>query len=196
MDRTATGQGTVTSAGRLEAALDFARRAHEGQRRKQDGRPFIEHPIAVEEVLAARGFDDPVLAAAYLHDTVEKTGTDPAEIEREFGPEVARLVAALSEDAAIEGYAERKRALRGQALAAGRTAAIVYTADRLCNLRDWRGLSESERRGAAERLGTTLEERILLWGEDLEDLHELDPQLPFLEEVELELRALRSERRA
>ncbi|MGZ5337377.1 MAG: hypothetical protein ACXWDT_04980, partial [Solirubrobacterales bacterium] len=92
-----------------------------------------------------------------------------------------------------EAYAERKRRLRAEALAAGRASAIVYAADRLCNLRDWRALNEEGRRGAAERLQTTLEERIGLWGEDVQALTELDRELPFLEEVEVELRALRAE---
>jgi guanosine-3',5'-bis(diphosphate) 3'-pyrophosphohydrolase len=193
LDQIATQHGSASRAGQLDAALRFARDAHQGQLRKQDGRPFIEHPIAVEELLAERGFNGTLLVAAYLHDTVEKTDVELTEIDRLFGPDVAQIVEALSEDASIEAYAERKRRLRADALAAGRASAIVYAADRLCNLRDWRALNEEGRRGAAERLQTTLEERVRLWGEDVEALTELDRELPFLEEVEVELRALRGE---
>lgn len=192
MDQTATRDGTATGTGQLDAALDLARQAHEGQRRKQNGHPFIEHPVAVEGLLAARGVDDSTLIAAYLHDTVEKTDIELAEVERRFGPEVAQIVEALSEDTAIEAYAERKRALRAKALAGGRAATIVYAADRLCNLRDWRALSAAERSAAAERLHTTLDERLRLWGEDLDALNALDGEVPFLEEVEVELRALQA----
>lgn len=195
MERTATRSSGVPGSGhRLDAALDFARRAHAGQLRKQNGRPFIEHPIAIAELLAERSPEGSTLiAAAYLHDTVEKTDVEVTEVEREFGSEVAGIVAALSEDPALDGYAARKRALRSQALSGGDEAAILYAADRLGNLRDWRELSSAQRRKAAERLGTTLEERLRLWGEDLEALTELDAELPFLEQVELELRALRAE---
>ena len=192
MDQIATQRGSRSGAGQLDAALDFARDAHQGQLRKQNGRPYIEHPVAVEELLAARGFNGTLLVAAYLHDTVEKTEVELTEIERRFGSEVAEIVASLSEDDSIATYAERKRHLRAQALAAGREATIVYAADRLCNLRDWHELNAEERHAAAERLDTTYDERVLLWGEDLEALTELDSEPPFLEDVELELRALRS----
>jgi (p)ppGpp synthase/HD superfamily hydrolase len=192
MEQTATQHGTATGTGQLDAALDFARSAHDGQRRKQNGHPFIEHPVAVEGLLAAHGFNGNTLVAAYLHDTVEKTDTGLEQIERRFGPEIAQIVDSLSEDASIRGYAERKRVLRGKALAGGHEATIVYAADRLCNLRDWRALNDDERRLAAERLETTLEERLRLWGEDVEALHDLGGEVPFLEEVEVELRALRA----
>jgi len=131
MDRTATPQVTEHATGRLDAALGFAQRAHDGQRRNQNAQPFIEHPIAVEALLAERGFGEQILIAGYLHDTVEKTDTQVAEIERSFGAEVAQIVEALSEDIAIQPYAERKRALRTKALGGGRDATIVYAADRL-----------------------------------------------------------------
>jgi (p)ppGpp synthase/HD superfamily hydrolase len=192
LDQIATHHGSTRGAGQLDAALRFARDAHQGQLRKQNGRPFIEHPVAVEELLADHGFNGTLLVAAYLHDTVEKTDVELPEIERRFGGEVAEIVASLSEDDSIEAYADRKRLLRAQALAAGRAAAIVYVADRLCNLRDWRELDDDERHAAAERLNTTYDERMMLWGEDLAALNELDSKLPFLEDVELELRALQA----
>ncbi len=192
-ERTATRSERSGAELRLDAALQFARRAHAGQLRKQNGRPFIEHPIAVAELLSQIGIDGPVLIAAYLHDTVEKTDVELGEIEREFGSGVAEIVAVLSEETEIDGYAARKRALRAQALAAGDDAAILYAADRLANLSDWRELSPENRLRAAERLGTTFEERLRLWGEDLEALSMLEADLPFVEEVEVELRALRAE---
>ncbi len=174
----------------VEMALEFASSAHEGQRRKQTGRPFIEHPIAVARLIADRGYDGPVLAAAYLHDVTEKTEVGPEEIGERFGPEVGTLVAALTEDGSDGSYRERKRGLRAQVLAAGRPATVIYAADRVANLGDWIGLPPDARQACAARLGTTLPERLLLWGEDLEELSALDPELPFLDEIELELGAI------
>ena len=176
----------------LEAAFQFAREAHAGQHRKQTGRPYIEHPIAVMELLLGTDLEDDVLVAAYLHDVIEKTDTDPHEIEVRFGAGVTAIVAALTEDESLDSYAERKRALRRKALAAGPSAVTVYTADRLANIRDWVGLNDEQRSTAADRLGTSFDERMMLWQEDLEALSELSPGPPLLAEIEIELRALRA----
>jgi hypothetical protein len=62
-------------------------------------------------------------------------------------------------------------------------------------MRDWRKVAPEDRRACGERLGTTLEERLELWQEDLEELHETGPDVPFLAEIETELAALRAEAR-
>jgi (p)ppGpp synthase/HD superfamily hydrolase len=134
-----------------------------------------------------------VLAAAYLHDVVEKTQVEHPEIRERFGPEVGDVVEALTDDASIDAYGDRKRALRRQVLAAGHGAALIYAADRLANMRDWRTVAAEDRDDCAGRLGTNLTERLELWDEDLEELTAYEPSLPFLGEIEIELRALRSE---
>ncbi len=178
------------------SALRFARRVHLGQYRKQTGEQFVEHPIAVAELLSDSGYDGPLIAAAYLHDTVEKTDVELDEIRERFGPSVATLVDRLSEDPEIVPYGERKRALRRRIIESGRNPVIIYAADRVANMRDWRKVAPEDRPAVGERLGTTLDERLLLWSEDVEELHDLDPQTPFLSEIEAELGALRSETKA
>jgi GTP diphosphokinase / guanosine-3',5'-bis(diphosphate) 3'-diphosphatase len=175
------------------AALRFARRVHLGQYRKQTGEQFVEHPIAVANLLTDAGYDGPLIAAAYLHDAVEKTDVELDEIRERFGPTVAELVDCLSENDEIPGYAERKRALRRDILGAGDDAVIIYAADRVSNMRDWRRVPPERRPACGERLGTTLEERLELWEEDVDELHALDPETPFLQEMEAELGALRAE---
>ncbi len=177
----------------LQEALEFARRAHAGQHRRQNGRPFIEHPVAVVDLLAEREQSDEVLAAGYLHDTVEKCeSVSLSDLQARFGPAVAVIVDALTEEPGIEGYDERKRALRDRALSSGQEAAVVYAADRLANMRDWQALKDAERPKAAARLGTTFESRLQLWDEDLLALTAHDEQLPFLAEIEIALSDLRS----
>jgi GTP diphosphokinase / guanosine-3',5'-bis(diphosphate) 3'-diphosphatase len=177
------------------AALRFARRVHLGQYRKQTGEQFVQHPIAVARLLSESGYDGPVIAAAYLHDVVEKTDVELDEIRERFGPAVAELVDSLSENEEIPGYAERKRALRSRILATGGDAVTIYAADRVANMRDWRKVPPEDRRACGERLGTTLEERFELWGEDLDELHEIGPDTPFMAEIETELDSLRAEAR-
>jgi (p)ppGpp synthase/HD superfamily hydrolase len=175
------------------AALRFARRVHLGQYRKQTGEQYVEHPIAVARLMMDAGYDGPMIAAAYLHDTVEKTGVEIDEIRERFGPDVAGLVDCLSEDPEIDDYAERKRALRARILRAGGDPVVIYAADRVANMRDWRKVPPGDRVSVGKRLGTSFEERLLLWREDLEELHQLDPATIFLAEIEDELRALRAE---
>jgi len=175
------------------SALRFARRVHLGQYRKQTGEQFVEHPIAVARLLEDSGYDGSLIAAAYLHDVVEKTDVSLDEIRERFGPTVADLVDRLSEDPDIEGYAVRKRALREGIIESGGDPLVIYAADRVANMRDWHKVAPEDRPACGERLGTTLDERLELWTEDLEDLHHHDPQTPFLGEIESELSALKAE---
>jgi (p)ppGpp synthase/HD superfamily hydrolase len=175
------------------AALRFARRVHLGQHRKQTYEQFVEHPIAVARLVSEAGFDGPILAASYLHDVLEKTSVEAPEIHERFGPEVGEMVEALTDDPALTAYGARKRALRRQVLAGSRNAVLIYAADRVANMRDWRTVAPGEREACAGRLGTELHERLTLWDEDLNDLTGYDPELLFLAEIEIELRALRAE---
>ena len=77
-----------------EQARRYATRAHAeaGQRRKYTDEPYIVHPAAVAELVRSVSADDALLAAAWLHDTVEDTATTLADIESHFGSRVAQLV--------------------------------------------------------------------------------------------------------
>jgi (p)ppGpp synthase/HD superfamily hydrolase len=195
MTEVSTPPQTRTESDLATSALRFARRVHLGQYRKQTGEQFVEHPIAVANLLEESGYDGSLIAAAYLHDVVEKTDVELDEIRERFGPAVADLVDRLSEDPGIDGYAERKRALRRGILESGGDPVVIYAADRVANMRDWHRVAPEDRPACGKRLGTTLEERLELWTEDLEELHDRDPQTPFLGEIETELTALRAESR-
>lgn len=123
---------------RLIQALDFAASKHRDQRRKDAAAsPYINHPIALANVLANEAGidDDRVLIAAILHDTVEDTETTEQELAREFGQEVAGIVLEVSDDKALPAV-ERKRLQIEQAAALSRRAKLVKLADKICNLRD------------------------------------------------------------
>jgi len=196
MGTTGTGAGQARSAERGElpsSALAFARRVHLGQHRKQDDAQYVEHPIAVAGIVRAEaGNKGTLIAAAYLHDVVEKTPVSTPEIAERFGPEIGEIVGALSEDPGLAGYAERKRELRARALGSGDGAALIYAADRIANVRDWLGVDPTAREDVAERLGTSLEERLALWDEDLAAISATLDGLSFLAELELGLRELRA----
>jgi (p)ppGpp synthase/HD superfamily hydrolase len=193
MANTSTGLQSRTDSDLATTALRFARRVHLGQHRKQTHEQFVEHPIAVANLLSDAGLNGSIVAAAYLHDVVEKTEVEPAEIRQRFGSAVAGVVDALSEDASLEDYAERKRALRRRVTDSSREAVLIYAADRVANMRDWRKVAPEERDEFGRRLGTTFQVRLYFWTEDLEELSEYDPDLPFLAEIEIELSALRAD---
>ena len=118
-------------------AADFAARRHAGQRRKGvAGEPYVNHLIEVATLLAeATGGGDAVLvAAALLHDTLEDTATEYEELEARFGPEIAALVAAVTDDKSLP-KAERKRRQIESAPAATPRAKLLKIADKTSNVR-------------------------------------------------------------
>jgi len=80
---------------RIIKAYEFGALAHAGQTRLS-GEPYISHPVAVARSLAEMRLDPQTIAAAILHDVVEDTDVSIAEIEKEFGVEVATLVDGVS----------------------------------------------------------------------------------------------------
>ena len=128
----------VAGLPKTQAALAFAERRHAGQQRNFDGAPFIEHPREVASLLYYTGAPDHVIAAGALHDVIEKTPADAAELRSRFGPRVTTLVLALSEDVRIADYEARKTALRDQVAAAGEEALTVFAADKVSKARELR----------------------------------------------------------
>lgn len=119
-------------------ALAFAAHKHRDQRRKDpQASPYINHPIALANVLRNEGgIDDAdTLCAALLHDTVEDTETTPEELAREFGPHVRDIVLEVTDDTRLT-RAERKRLQVVHAAGLSREAKLVKLADKICNLRD------------------------------------------------------------
>jgi (p)ppGpp synthase/HD superfamily hydrolase len=122
------------------AAVDFATERHAGQRRQADGASFVLHPLEVAALLERSHYPDHVVAAAVLHDVLEDTDVQRAELEAGFGPEVAELVALVSDDPAIADEDERKDDVRERVRRAGGYAPAVYAADKVSKVRELRAL--------------------------------------------------------
>ncbi len=119
-------------------ALALAAHKHRDQRRKDAAAsPYINHPIALANVLVREGAvsEPDVIAAALLHDTLEDTQTTPAELRAAFGERIARIVAEVTDDKSLP-KTERKRLQIEHAAALSREAKLVKLADKICNLRD------------------------------------------------------------
>ena len=133
----------------LDRALAVSATAQRHQERKGSQVPYIIHPVHVAILLMRHDFPEEVIVAALLHDVVEDTTVTVEELARDFGPEVARLVAAVSEQK-LEGtellpWRHRKEAQLAHLKSADRHIAAIKTADALHNLRAT--LSDLHRQG-------------------------------------------------
>lgn len=155
----------------------MATRAHAGQlRHGSDGRPFIDHPVAVAETLASTDFDyDEILAAALLHDVIEKSEISGDEIRERFGDRVGRMVEALTEDATIEDYEERKKEHRERVARSGPEAIAIFAADKLTNVAMLREAYALIAEGVSDELEVSLDLKIYIWEMDLEMLFDALP---------------------
>jgi (p)ppGpp synthase/HD superfamily hydrolase len=155
---------------------------------------YIHHPVAVAELLAANGFDEETVVAALLHDVVEDSETSIEDVRDRFGPRVAELVAALTEDESIEPYERRKDEHRRHVEAAGGDALAIYAADKLSNIRVLRRTLSKEGEAAGEEFEAPLDSKEEIWVADLEMLRREAPALSFVEELANELAKLREAR--
>lgn len=119
-------------------AVAFAADKHRNQRRKDaDASPYINHPIALANVLANEGgvSDVMVLCAALLHDTIEDTETTPEELTAVFGPTVTATVLDVTDDKSLDKHVRKQRQIE-RAPHISKEAKLVKLADKICNLRD------------------------------------------------------------
>jgi (p)ppGpp synthase/HD superfamily hydrolase len=118
-------------------AADFAARAHVTQRRKGAAQePYVNHLAEVALLLtqATGGRDAALIAAGWLHDTLEDTATEREELAALFGEDIAVLVAEVSDDKALP-RAERKRLQIEQTPRKSPRARHIKMADKTSNLR-------------------------------------------------------------
>jgi len=134
-------------------AAAFAARAHRHQLRKDKETPYFSHPVRVCLVVRhVFGFDDPrMLAAAFLHDTLEDTTTDYDDLIEHFGEEVARWVAALSKDSRLPND-ERESIYCKVLSAADWQAKVIKLADQYDNLGDCAYLDARGRKKTAKKV--------------------------------------------
>jgi guanosine-3',5'-bis(diphosphate) 3'-pyrophosphohydrolase len=176
----------------IRDALKTARVAHAGQvRNGSGGMAYIEHPQAVAELLAAHGYGEQVLAAALLHDVVEDSEITVAELEQLFGPEVAGMVATLSDDESIESYRERKNEHRQRVAGVDGELLAVYAADKLTNIATLRRAHVEHGEAVRGEFKVPLELKLEAWADDLEMLRAEEADVPFLSRLEAELSSLR-----
>lgn len=128
----------------LRLAYQFAEKAHAEQRRKS-GEPYIAHPLAVAGILADMRIDPVIVTAALLHDVPEDTAVTLADIEKNFGGEIAGLVGGITKLGklkyrGVERYIENLRKMF-VAMAEDVRVMILKFSDRIHNLQTLESLS-------------------------------------------------------
>jgi len=126
-------------------SIDYARTAHEGQKRVS-GEDYFSHPAGVAEILVDLNMDAGAVAAAFLHDVVEDTRITETDIRRDFGAEICDLVKGVTKLEQItfkskeEEQAENMRKMFF-AMAEDIRVLLIKLADRLHNMRTVAALS-------------------------------------------------------
>ena len=123
----------------LSKAYNFALKAHEKQKR-DEGSPYIIHPIAVANILTDLKLDSATIATGLLHDTIEDTHASYKTIKEEFGKEVADLVEGVTKISEFENQVisnSKAENFRKLILATSKDIRVllVKLADRLHNMR-------------------------------------------------------------
>lgn len=138
----------------IKKAYDFAKSAHQGQKRSS-GEDYFVHPCAVVEILADFGFDSSTVIAAFLHDVLEDTPTTQEELEAEFGAEIVSLVEGVTKLDKLqfvnreEAQAENFRKIF-VAMAKDLRVIIIKLADRLHNMRSLQFLEPDRQKRIAQ----------------------------------------------
>src|SRR5579883_2252921 len=138
-------------------AARAAEAAHAGQLRRT-GEAYITHPVAVAAVVAELGLDADTVAAALLHDAVEDSGLSLEDLERDFGPVVARVVDGVTKLDRLQfdsKEAQQAATIRKMlvAMASDWRVLLIKLADRLHNMRTIAVMPEwKQRRTAQETL--------------------------------------------
>ena len=122
----------------LVRAIAFASEKHSTQRRKDAAEsPYINHPIALVDVLANEGnvTDIDTLCAAALHDTIEDTATTADELKSIFGEKITSFVLELTDDKSLPKHVRKEKQIE-HAPHCSPEAKVVKIADKICNLRN------------------------------------------------------------
>ncbi|MBO6040848.1 MAG: bifunctional (p)ppGpp synthetase/guanosine-3',5'-bis(diphosphate) 3'-pyrophosphohydrolase, partial [Oscillospiraceae bacterium] len=131
--------GHPMDLGRIRAAYDMAKTAHEGQKRK-DGSPYVSHCVAAADISVDLGLDEDSIIAALLHDVIEDTTLTHADIAHDFGAAVADIVEGVTKLTRMQ-YAtkeeEQMENLRKMLMAMAKDIRVILIkiADRLHNMR-------------------------------------------------------------
>jgi GTP pyrophosphokinase len=134
----------------LNRAYVFSMKVH-GSQKRASGDPYFSHPLEVAGILTQFKLDGASIVTALLHDTVEDTLTTIEEIERLFGPEIARLVDGVTKLSRLELQSDQSRQAENFrklviAMSEDIRVLLVKLADRLHNMRTLHHIADADKR--------------------------------------------------
>ena len=140
----------------LTKAYNFALDAHKKQKR-EEGVPYINHPVAVANILSDLKLDSATITTGLLHDTIEDTHATYQTIKEEFGQEVADLVEGVTKISVFENQATTEQNKKKFSKAENFRKLIIATskdirvllvklADRLHNMRTIKYLKNEDKK--------------------------------------------------
>src|SRR5205809_4236043 len=164
----------------LNRAYVYSMKAH-GSQLRDSGDPYFSHPIQVAGLLAQMKLDSASIVTGLLHDTIEDTVATLEDIERQFGPEVGRLVDGVTKLSRIELQSDQTKQAENfrklvLAMSEDIRVLLVKLADRLHNMQTLRFLKDADKRRRIARetmdIYAPLAERIGMhrMKDELEDL--------------------------
>ena len=136
--------------GALNRAYVYSMKAH-GTQLRDSGDPYFSHPVEVAGILGQMKLDTASIVTGLLHDTVEDTIATLDDIERVFGPEIARLVDGVTKLSRIELQSDQTKQAENfrklvLAMSEDIRVLLVKLADRLHNMQTLRFIKSDERR--------------------------------------------------
>ena len=126
-------------------AANYAREKHKGQKDDCGKDYFASHIAPVANLLRFVTMDEEVIAAAYLHDTLEDTNTSYVDLLSEFGPRVASLVMEVTHEGAKDNYGYYFPRLKSK------EGIMIKFADRLSNISRMENWSEARQKHYLKR---------------------------------------------
>lgn len=122
----------------LEQVVQFAQKKHRKQKRKFSNEPYFNHPKRVAEMVKTMGGSAAMIAAGFLHDTIEDTDTTYEEIKENFGGIIADLVQELTSDIKKIRKTGKALYLTEKMNQMSSEALLIKLCDRLDNVNDLR----------------------------------------------------------
>ena len=119
----------------INEAVSFASRIHAAQKRKGTSLPYILHPMETAVLVSRIKYDENLICAAILHDTIEDGGVKRCDLAEAFNLRIAALVAALSEDKSNAWEVRKRHTLAYLGRETDEDILIVALADKLSNMR-------------------------------------------------------------
>src|ERR1700742_788775 len=134
----------------LNRAYVFSMQAH-GSQQRASGDPYFSHPLEVAGLLTDMKMDSTTIATALLHDTVEDTLASLADIQKQFGPNVARLVDGVTKLSRIEFQNDQTKQAENfrklvLAMSEDIRVLLIKLADRLHNMRTLHHIKDADKR--------------------------------------------------